>query len=416
VPEPPGRPVGAGSKEGTGSPGQAPGDGSQEGTSPGRAGEPAARERVPFTGVLVGFARELRGAGLAVGTGDAASFCAAAAALDPCDLLDVYWAGRATLVRCGDQIPAYDEVFRRYFLGSGDPARDLLVLRARSVAETQAFLEMPESERGGEQPGQEAVLGWMASDVEALKHKEFTACTPEELAALRRIMARIRLTPPRRKTRRTTTAASGRVPDLRRTVRETMRMHGEPAGLYWRRRKTRLRPLILILDISGSMADYSRHLLQFAYSATRAAAKVEVFCFGTRLTRITRALVARDPDTALEQAASEVFDWEGGTRIGGSLDDFIRRWGQRGLCRGGVVVICSDGLDRGDPEVLEAAMARLARLSHRVVWVNPHKGTDPAFRPSTLGMMVAAPHVDLLLSGHDLHSLEELAALLPAMN
>ena len=190
-------------------------------------------------------------------------------------------------------------------------------------------------------------------------------------------------------------------------------MHGEPGRLDWRQRKVRLRPLILILDVSGSMADYSRNLLQFAYSAKRAAARVEVFCFGTRLTRITRALDHRKPDDALERAASAVFDWEGGTRIGASLDAFVRDWGRRGLCRGGVVVICSDGLDRGDPEVLAAAMERLSRLCHRLVWLNPHKGDDPDFRPSTLGMMAAAPRIDLLLSGHDLSSLEELAALLP---
>jgi len=193
-------------------------------------------------------------------------------------------------------------------------------------------------------------------------------------------------------------------------------MHGEPAELYFRERKVKLRPLILILDVSGSMADYSRHLLQFAYSAKQAAAKVEVFCFGTRLTRITRALEHRRPDVALEQAARTVVDWDGGTRIGGSLDSFIRRWGRGGLCRGGIVVICSDGLDRGDPELLAGAMERLSRLSHRIVWLNPHKGSDANFRPSTLGMMVAEPHIDLLLSGHDLASLEQLAQMLPSLN
>ena len=229
-------------------------------------------------------------------------------------------------------------------------------------------------------------------------------------------MARSRLTPPKRRTRRTAASRSGRAPDLRRTVRESLRMHGEPAELYWRRRQVRLRPLILILDVSGSMSDYSRHLLQFAYSAKRAAAKVEVFCFGTRLTRVTRALEHRRPDAALELAAQAVFDWEGGTRIGDSLDAFVRDWGRRGLCRGGIVVICSDGLDRGDPAVLATAMERLARRSHRVGWMNPHKGDNQDFRPSTLGMMVAAPHIDLTLSGHNLSSLAELAALLPTLN
>jgi len=164
------------------------------------------------------------------------------------------------------------------------------------------------------------------------------------------------------------------------------------------------------------MADYSRNLLQFAYSARRAAAKVEVFCFGTRLTRITRELGGRRPDEALARAGRAVFDWEGGTRIGDSLDAFVRGYARRGLARGGVVVVCSDGLDRGDPEVLATATERLSRLCHRLVWLNPHKGDDRSFRPSTLGMMVAAPHINLLLSGHDLASLERLAAVLPGLN
>src|SRR5258705_4995522 len=171
-------------------------------------------------------------------------------------------------------------------------------------------------------------------------------------------MARIRLAPPRRRTRRMTPAPVGPAPDPRRTVRESMRMHGEPAKLFWRRRRLRQRPLILILDVSGSMADYSRHLLQFAYSATRAATRVEVFCFGTRLTRITRALERRRLDDAMEHAARGGLDWEGGTRIGSSLDTFVRDWGRRGVCRGGIAGICSDGLGRGDPQGLAAPMER----------------------------------------------------------
>ena len=150
-------------------------------------------------------------------------------------------------------------------------------------------------------------------------------------------------------------------------------------------------------------------------TARRAVTRVEVFCFGTRLTRITRALEQRQPDTALSQAAAAVVDWDGGTRIGHSLDTFIRRWGRGGMCRGGVVIICSDGLDRGDPELLAAAMERLSRLCYRIVWLNPHKGDNVHFRPSTLGMMVVEPHIDLLLSCHDLASLERFAEALPAL-
>jgi uncharacterized protein len=374
--------------------------------------------QAPLTSVLVGFGRELRAAGLSVGTGDVLSYTAAMTPLDPTDLADLYWAGRSTLVSRRDDIPVYDRVFRRYFLAEDAAAAATLMLRATAAAQAEADLVMPGTEPGGDEDehAEQPLLGWMASDVDALKHRSFAACTPAELAALRRIMARMRLTPPRRRTRRTRPAPAGRAPDLRRTIRDSMRMHGEPARLYFRQRKTRLRPLILILDISGSMADYSRHLLQFAHSARHGAGRVEVFCFGTRLTRITRALEHRRPDSALERAAQTVVDWEGGTRIGECLDTFVRRWGRNGLCRGGVVVICSDGLDRGDPARLAAAIERLSRLCYRIVWVNPHKGDSANFRPSTLGMMVVAPHVDLLLSGHDLASLEQLAEMLPALN
>jgi len=374
---------------------------------------PAAPEA--FTGLLVSFAGGLRAAGLAVGSGDVLLYSSALSLLDPSDLVDLYWAGRTTLVNSRDDIATYDAVFRRFFLAQAQPD-DPLRLMLRASAQSQGALAIPSTEPGDDDREDEATLGWMASDVEALKHKAFAACTPDELAALRRIMARIRLTPPRRRTRRTTAARAGIRPDPRRTLRESMRMHGEPASLYWRRRKVRLRPLILILDISGSMADYSRSLLQFAHSTTRSAARVEVFCFGTRLTRVTGAMDCRRPDEALERAARAAFDWDGGTRIGDCLDVFVRDWARHGLCRGGIVVICSDGLDRGDPDVLASAMERLGRLSHRLVWLNPHKGDNEDFRPSTLGMMVAAPHIDLLLSGHDLASLEKLAAILPSLN
>ncbi len=373
----------------------------------------------PFVAVLVDFARELRTAGLAVGSGEVLTYCSAMAPLDPTDLLDLYWAGRTTLISRHDHIPVYDRVFRRFFLDEGDELPEPLRLTMRVTAESQAVLNVPETDPDKTGHDEEIRLGLMASDADALRNKSFAACTPQELAALRRIMVRIRLTPPRRRTRRTVAARSGGTPDMRRTLRETMRTHGEPSELFWRRRRLRLRPLILILDVSGSMADYSRNLLQFAYSTKRAASRVEVFCFGTRLTRITRELEHRRADDALEHAAKAVFDWEGGTRIGDSLDTFVRDWGRRGMCRGGIVVICSDGLDRGDPAVLSTAMERLSRLSHRTVWMNPHIGPrgrhDADYLPSTLGMMVAAPHVDLMLSGHDLRSLEELAMLLPGL-
>jgi uncharacterized protein len=369
-----------------------------------------------FVETLVGFGRAVRDAGLVTGPGDVTTYCAAVATLNPGDLVDVYWAGRSTLVKRRDQIPTYDAVFRAYFLGEeadGDEARPWQV---KAQAESAAVLQLPETEPGEESKEErEAMLGLRASDAATLKAKAFSACTPEELAALRRIMRTLQLTPPQRRTRRTARDPRGRMVDLRRTVRETLRTHGEPTELSFRRRTLRRRPLILILDVSGSMADYSRHLLQFAHSTARASRRVEVFCFGTRLTRITRELELRRPDDALDGAARSVVDWEGGTRIGDSLDTFLRDYGRRGMGRGAIVVICSDGLDRGDPAVLEAAMERLQRLCHRVVWLNPHRGNDPDFVPTTMGMIAAAPHVDVIHSAHDLASLEGFAALLPSL-
>lgn len=369
-----------------------------------------------FVTVLVEFGRALRAKGLAVGSGDILTYCAAMAPLDPTDLLDLYWAGRTTMVVRREDLPLYDEVFKSFFLASDAPVQKMLKIKAQAAAEAEAAFEIPATEPSGKEEEEETLLGLMASNIETLKHRSFSECTDEELAAIRRIMARIKFTPPKRRTRRTRTANDGRRPDMRRTIRESMRTNGEMVDLYWRRRRVRLRPLILILDVSGSMSDYSRALLQFAYSAKRASQKVEVFCFGTRLTQVTKPLHTRKPDEALERAAKLVVDWEGGTRIGESIDRFVRKWGRRGMCRGGVVVICSDGLDRGDPELLSDSMERLSRLCHNIVWMNPHKGNNPDYQPQTVGMMAAQPHIDVLLSGHDLSSLEELAALLPKLS
>jgi uncharacterized protein len=359
---------------------------------------------------LVGFGRALRDAGLAVGTGDVQAYCGALATLDPTDLVDLYWAGRTTLVTRRDDIPRYDEVFRQYFLGVAVPASEVQALRSMPSGAESVFVVA--AAEPGDTETEQASLGLVASTVDVLRHRSFAGCTEEELALLRRIMARIRLVPPRRRTRRTRVASTGRRPDLRRTVRRSMRTHGELMELYWRRRRVRPRPLVLVLDVSGSMADYSRALLQFAFSAGRAARRVEVFCFGTRLTRITHALRTRSPDEALRRAALAVVDWEGGTRIGASLDTLVRQWGRRGVCRGGIVVICSDGLDRGDPELLSRSMGRLSRLCHKVIWLDPHASTGG----QSVGMTVAEPYVDELLSGHDLTSLEKFATLLPTLS
>jgi uncharacterized protein with von Willebrand factor type A (vWA) domain len=334
--------------------------------------------------VLAGFGRALRARGLAVGPGDVATYCAAAATLDPTDLADLYWTGRATLVSRRADLAVFDEVFHEYYLGGKRPVDELLRLTAQVSAEAESSLEVPlVDDPGGEADDEQATMGLVASAADVLRHRAFADCTPDELRAVRRITARLRLDPPRRRTRRHRSSRRGRRPDLRRTVRDSLRLHGEPVPL--RRRVPRVRP------------------------RPRAVLKVEVFCFGTRLTRITPALRRRTPDRALADAAELVLDWDGGTRIGSSLDRFVRTAGRRGVARGGVVVICSDGMDRGDPDLLAQAMERLSRQCRRIVWCTPH---GPA---SSVGMMVAEPYVDLVVQGRDLASLAELAELLPTL-
>ncbi len=356
-----------------------------------------------FVGLLVGFARALRSAGLAVGTGDAEVFCASMACLDPTDLVDLYWGGRCALVSRHADLPVYDEVFRAYFLGESKTTVSELKTTPNLVR--SATFVVPAVDQGDESSEQES-LGLSASTVDVSRNRTFASCTSTELAALRRIQERLRLLPPRRRTRMMTAARTGRALDLRRMVRLSMRTQGEPVRLRWRQRRQRPRPLVLLVDISGSMANYSRALVQFAHTFRRATRRVEVFCFGTRLTYVTRALRTRSVDEALSAAGTLVVDWEGGTRIGASVDAFVRGWGRRGMSRGATVVICSDGLDRGDPALLESAMARLARLSHRIVWVNPH-GSG-----SSVGMLAAAPYVDEVVPAADLAGLERFAGSL----
>src|SRR6266550_2005862 len=373
--------------------------------------------------VLVGFGRALRHESVAVGSGQVLTFCEAAGRLDPTNLTDLYWSGRACLVTRQIDVAVYDRVFRAYFLGAESPLGSLLRVKAQVSPEADSQLEILPGDDTGEEKPEEENLGLMASTTETLRHKRFPDCTPEELEAVRKLMARFRLRPPKRKTRRTRPGSCHRYPDLRRTIRQGMRTQAEMVEQCWRERRVRRRKIVLILDVSGSMTEYSRALLQFAHSAARVSAgpsgrlfgRVEVFCFGTHLTRITEAVQRRDPDQALAEAARAVVDWEGGTKIGASLDLFVKRWGRRGLCRGAIVVICSDGLERGHPELLATAMERLGRLCHRIVWMNPLKGDNAEFQPRTVGMVAALPFVDVLLSGHDLSSLEELAECLPAL-
>ena len=324
-----------------------------------------------------------------MGPGRIASLCDAAALLEPDDL---YWAGRATVVAGPEQIPVYDRVFAEYF-GGPHPAR------ARDGVKVTVSGEVREEVEVG-----------MASPIELLREKSFARCSEEELAAVAALMARSPVVPPLRRTRRVEPARRG-APDLRRTLRRSLRTGGDPVERAWRRRRVRPRRIVLLLDVSASMADYARALLLYAHAAVRSDRRCEVFCFGTRLTRLTPALLSDAPDEALERAAALAVDRDAGTRIGEALKSFLDEYGHRGLARGALVVICSDGLEVGDPALLGEQAERLARLAWQVVWLNPLKG-DPAYEPLTRGMRAALPHLDVLASGHNLASLEELAMLI----
>jgi uncharacterized protein len=335
-------------------------------------------------GHLAQFGRELRAEGLPVGTGRVLEFCRAASLLDPPDL---YWAGRATLIGRHEEIETYDRVFDRHFRGA----------RARSRPEWPRMRMVTAD-----------VEVALASEIELLRSKSFSKCSPDELAQLAALMAKVRFAVATRRSRRRRGARAGE-PDFRRTLRRSFRTSGEPVDRLWRERRRRNRRLVLLLDVSGSMADYSRALVLFARAALRADRRWEAFCFGTRLTRVTRQLATGTTDAALRRAAAEVVDWEGGTRIGVSLERFLRDFG--GLARGAVVVICSDGLEVGDPEHLRKQMARLALLAHRIVWLNPLQ-ESPEYEPLARGMAAALPYVDVFASGHNLASLEELGSQL----
>jgi uncharacterized protein with von Willebrand factor type A (vWA) domain len=363
---------------------------------------------------LAGFGRELRAAGLQVGTGQVLSFCRGLARLDPTDLRDVYWSGRACLVTRHDDLAAYDTAFARYFLTDAGPSVALAGDGGPPVDSSGATFDVPAPVTRRARRRREDGAGQAPSDVELLREKNFADCDPDELAAIARLMTGLVLAAPMRRTRRTERARKGVRPDLRRALRAQVRRGAPALPLPQRRVRTKPRRIVLLLDVSGSMSSYSRAMLQFAYAMAQGPARVEVFCFGTRLTRVSGALARRDPDEALRQAAEAVVDWEGGTRIGECVREYLRTWAWRGGCRGAVVVLCSDGLERGDPAVLGAAMGRLSRLAYRIIWVNPLK-SGPAYEPATRGMRAALPHVDLLVSGHNLASLVDLATVLDTL-
>ena len=367
---------------------------------------------------LVGFGRLLRRRGLPVGTGRILTFCRAVAALDRIDRTGVYWAGRVAMVARKEDLAAYDAAFAEWF---PTRARDVLNMGggpdqpAQQPPELEVLLDQGIGEESwepaeGAEDG-EAPVGVLASGAEVLRAKAFDELSESERIAADHVIRALAVHLPTRRSRRYRPSPYGRRFDQRRTLRASLRTQGEPFRRAWRDRRRRVRPLVLILDVSGSMSAYSRALMQFGFAAMRAGRRVEVFCFGTRLTRVTRALARTEPDQALREVAASVVDWNGGTRIGASLKELLDRWSQHVAMRGAVVVLCSDGLERGEPALLAAQVARLSRLAHRLIWVNPLKGS-PRYEPLARGMAAAMPYVDVFLAGHNLESLESLCEVL----
>jgi uncharacterized protein with von Willebrand factor type A (vWA) domain len=376
-----------------------------------------APELTGFDELFIEFAQDLRFHGLVIGSDDVITYLSAISVLDASDIMDVYWSGRIALVRKKDNIPLYNKRFQAFFLDIGENEPDARKVKLKSSANAGATLEVPNVEQGlpGEVIEDETRLGYMASAADISRHKAFADCSDEEINRFRKLISMLKVSPPKRRTYRTQSTPKGKVLDMRRMARETMRSLGEPKDLMYIKRKEKLRSIVFILDVSGSMADYSRNLLQLAYSARRANTKVEVFCFGTRLTRITKSIDKRTPDEAMRLAGESVLDWDGGTRIGDAIAAFVKESRRSRLGRGAIVVICSDGLDQGEPQALDKAMQTLSRLAHKVIWVNPHKGDNEDYKPNTIGMMIADPYIDRIFSGHNFKSIEEFAKELSRM-
>lgn len=352
--------------------------------------------------VLLGFGRALRAAGVPVTPDRAQSFLAAAAVVGLADPAAVYVAGRATLCGGPDDLARYDQVFEAFF-----GARDGLPRPRPPQPVAPSYDDLLGEGASGEGDAEPEVVRARASEVEVLRHRDVATLSPAERQRLAGLFATLRPRVPLRRTARHRPWSRGDV-DASRTLRASLRRMGEPAEIAWRRRGRKPRRVVLLVDVSGSMGGYADALLRLAHRFTQAApGAVETFTLGTRLTHVTRALRLRDPDRALVAAGATVPDWSGGTRLGETLRSFLDRWGQRGTARGAVVVVFSDGWERGDAAELATQVARLRRVAHRVVWVNPHRG-KPGYEPVQQGIVAVLPHVDDFVAGHTLATYAEL--------
>jgi uncharacterized protein with von Willebrand factor type A (vWA) domain len=351
--------------------------------------------------MLVAFTRTVRHAGVAVTADRTQAFLRASALADAGERQGVFWAGRCTLCSSAEDLERYDAAFRAWF-----SAQDAPRLRAEPSTRTVHRASMVSEETTGEQAADE-VTSAVASANEVLRHRDIAQLSAAERRSLASLFAGLRVDPPLRRSPRRGRSHRGEI-DPRGTLREQLRRAGEPGPLRHRRRRTRARRIVLLVDVSGSMEPYADSILRLGHRMSQALpGRVEVFTIGTRLTRVTVALRLRDPDAALKAAGQSVSDWSGGTRLGETIRAFTGRWGQRGMARGSVVVIASDGWERGDARLLGEQVARLRRLAHAVVWMNPHRG-KVGYQPVQGGIAAALPHVDRLVAGHSLASFAEL--------
>ncbi len=367
-----------------------------------------------LTGRLALLAASMRAAGARVGVDELLSAHRALAAVDPADRSAAYFALRATLCSRRDDLVAFDAAFAELFVPMSHAPELPPELEPAALALPRAGV--PAEEVAVPSEGEADVVPSAWSDAELLREKDFADYTDAERELARRVMRRLASAGPTRPSRRTRpaprrgTPPHAARPDLQRTIRSSLRTGGDPVERHWREPSERPRPLVLVCDVSGSMEPYARMLLQYMQACVAVRRRVEACVFGTRLTRVTAELAGRDPDRALDRAAGAADDWSGGTRIGDALAALNREHGRR-LGRGAIVVLLSDGWDRGDPEQLAAEMARLGRCAHSLIWLNPLKA-HPGYEPLTRGMQAALPHVDHFLAGNSLASLADLADLM----
>jgi uncharacterized protein len=355
---------------------------------------------------LVGFAWLLRDTGIAASPDRVQAMVHAVCELEPASTADLYWAGRVTLCSRPEDLPKYNQAFTLWFGGAPPPAQ--LVMDTARVMDMTGAASAAEPQQTHDDRSSLA----SASFLEVLRNKDIALMGEAERAQLRAMLAMLAVPPPQRSTRRRHPATAGRV-DGRRSVRAMLRRGGELGRLHYRDRGTRPRRVVFLLDISGSMSAYSDALLRYAYVWVRYRPRTETFALGTRLTRITRQLVAPGPDAAMAAVADAIADWGGGTRLGADIKHFLDRYGQTGMARGAIVVVASDGWESGDAALLGTQMRRLRRLARQIVWVHPHRAR-PGFEPLTAGIAAALPSIDDLVAGHSLAALTELSQLLSA--